>query len=162
MYYIQFVLCSISSRVVSYTLSPLVCLSGFLLCNLLSWPVPFWGHLWESLLWIWPSALGRLRNWDGVDALLGIRALWHAYLNILIPAPSYQCGRWTLILCAGTLDCCFLLFMKVVSITTHEVPLVYFRRTNCFHNIFGVSHSKYSIHAILAIQFGLPIFLTST
>ena len=33
-----------------------------------------------------------------------IRISWRAYLNILILAPSAHYRRWTLILCAGTLD----------------------------------------------------------
>ena len=33
---------------------------------------------------------------------------------------------------------------------------------DCFHTILGVSNLKYSIHAILAIQFVFPLILTST
>ena len=58
--------------------------------------------------------------------------------------------------------CCFLLLIKFMIITRHEVPLVYCKWTNCFHIIFRVSNSKHSIHAILAIQFVFPLFLTST
>ena len=59
-------------------------------------------------------------------------------------------------------SCFFILLKKFMIITRHEVTLVYFRLTNCFHTIFGVSNSKYSIHAILTIQFVFPLFLTST
>ena len=38
----------------------------------------------------------------------------------------------------------------------HEVPLLYFKRTNCFHTIFGVSNPKYLIHARIAIQLVFP------
>ena len=58
--------------------------------------------------------------------------------------------------------CCFLLLMKFMSITRHEVPLVYFGLTKTFHTIFGVSNSEHSIHAIVAIQFVFPLFLAST
>ena len=40
----------------------------------------------------------------GVEALLGMGIYQRPYMNRLIPAPSYYCGRRTLILCAGTLD----------------------------------------------------------
>ena len=52
-----------------------------------------------------------------------------------------------------TCCCCFLLLMKFMSITRHEVPLVYIKRTNCFHTISGVSNSKYAIHETYANQF---------
>ena len=58
--------------------------------------------------------------------------------------------------------CCFLLLMKFMIIMRHEVPLVYFESTICFHTIFGVSNSKYSIHATYTNQFIFPIFLTIT
>ena len=37
-------------------------------------------------------------------------------------------------------SCYFLLLMKFMSITRHEVQLVYFSWTNCFHTIFGVTN----------------------
>ena len=49
-----------------------------------------------------------------------------------------------------------------MSVARHELPLVYFRRNNYSHTIFGVSNSKYLIHAILTIQFVFPLFLMST
>ena len=59
-------------------------------------------------------------------------------------------------------SCCFLLLMKFMSVIRHEVPLVYFKLTSCFHTILWVSNSKYSIHSIIAIQFVFPLFLTIT
>ena len=51
-----------------------------------------------------PSSLGRLRGWGEVRTSYGLRISQHAYLKRLIPSPTSHCGRWTLILCAGTLD----------------------------------------------------------
>ena len=58
---------------------------------------------------LWPSALVGLRSWRRLKVLLGLGVQQRAYLNKLILAPSSHCGRWTLILCNGTL---FILFMS--------------------------------------------------
>ena len=58
----------------------------------------------RSMFRIGLSALGWLRGWGGVRTLSGLRISWRAYLKRLSPFPSSYCGRWTLILCAGTLD----------------------------------------------------------
>ena len=42
--------------------------------------------------------------WGGVRTSSGLRISRRAYLKRLSPAPSSHCGRWMLILCAGTLD----------------------------------------------------------
>ena len=49
-------------------------------------------------------------------------------------------------------SCYFLLLMKFVSIMRHQVPLVYFEWTNCFHTIFGVSNSKYSDRVLVSYE----------
>ena len=43
-------------------------------------------------------------GWGRVRTLSGLRIYWHDYLKRLSLAPSSHCRRWTLILCAGTLD----------------------------------------------------------
>ena len=48
--------------------------------------------------------MGCLRDWDGVEDLSGIGVPQRAYLNMFILVPSSHSGRWTLILCASTLD----------------------------------------------------------
>ena len=45
-----------------------------------------------------------LNDLHGVRDSIGLGISQRARLNRLIPAPSYHCGHWTLILCAGTLD----------------------------------------------------------
>ena len=67
------------------------------------------GPSYVSLCQIWLSALGYLRGWGRVKVLFGLGVQQRAYLNKLILAPSSHCGRWTLILCNGTL---FILFMS--------------------------------------------------
>ena len=72
------------------------------------------GHVWASrcflviscryLCQLRPSAMGWIRGRVGVRVSLGLRIFWRFYLNRLILAPSSHCGRWTLILCSGTLD----------------------------------------------------------
>ena len=57
-----------------------------------------------SLCRIRTSALRCLRYWGIVTAFLVLGISQHAYLKMLIPAPSSHCRHWTLILCAGTLD----------------------------------------------------------
>ena len=61
---------------------------------------PSFGYLFR----LWPSALVCLKGWGRMKALLGIGVPRSAYLNMLILAPSYHCGHWTLILCSGTLE----------------------------------------------------------
>ena len=48
---------------------------------------------------ICPYELGCLRGWYRVKALLGLGVPRRAYLNTLIPEPSFHCGCWTLIQC---------------------------------------------------------------
>ena len=55
------------------------------------------------VFWLRPSDPMYLRGWDGVGGLLGLGISRRAYLNKLIPDPSFHCGCWTLVLCAGTL-----------------------------------------------------------
>ena len=77
-------LCDLSSHV--FTTSCLLVLSYRFLCRFR------------------PSDLMYLRFWGGVEALLGLGISQRAYLNRLSPVLPCHCRRWTLILCAGTLD----------------------------------------------------------
>ena len=43
-------------------------------------------------------------DWGRVRVSLRLGISWRAYLKRLLPAPSYQCEHWTLILFNGTLD----------------------------------------------------------
>ena len=51
-----------------------------------------------------PSEPMYIRGWGAVGALLGLGISQRSYLNRLTPTPFSHCRRWTLILCAGTLD----------------------------------------------------------
>ena len=95
---------------------------------------------------------------------------WRTFLPVVVTDTWYNLPGWCVHLTLwhflsrniGWYYCWFLLLMKFMSVTRHEMPLVYFRLTNYFHTIFGVSNSYYLIHAILAIQFIFLLFLIST
>ena len=57
-----------------------------------------------SLCRLRPSVLMWIRDWCRVRDSLGLDISLCNYMKRLIPALSSRCRRWTLILCAGTLD----------------------------------------------------------
>ena len=74
------------------TLSPLIYLFGAILSRLLALRVVVGGGGW---VYAWYWGVGRVGCYCDP---------WCAYLNRFSPAPSFHCGRCTLIRCAGTQD----------------------------------------------------------